>query len=215
MPLAARLRRHASAGVPAMAREGDQVWITKARERVRGRIVSSGPRTVSLVTATQFEEPMRRRSRVELEWLDPAGLAQVRGRVAAVQPGPPLVAEIKLRGRPKAIERRNELRVSATLDVSGWSLQDPTRLLSGKTVDLSNSAALLELPQIPETATTLDLRIDLPDGPFLALGHVVRRAAEDFVAVLIEPKDPEELERVTDFVSARLHDEGAARGDLP
>jgi hypothetical protein len=158
---------------------------------------------------------MRRRAKVELEWLDAGVLAQVRGRVAAIREGPPPVADIKLRGRPKAVERRSELRVAAALDVSGWSLQDPTRLLAGKTVDLSNSAALLRLPQTPQAATTLDLRIDLPDGPFLALAHVVRRAAEDLVAVVIEPKDPEELERVTDFVSARLRDEGAARGDLP
>jgi hypothetical protein len=210
-----RLRRHPPEGTPALAREGEQVWVTKSRERIRGRIVSSEPDAVSLVTVTPFEDPMRRRAKVELEWLDAGGLAQVRGRVAAIREGPPPVAEIKLRGRPKAVERRNQLRVAAALDVSGWSLQDPTRLLAGKTVDLSNGAALLRLPQTPETATTLDLRIDLPDGPFLALAHVVRRAEEDLVAVLIEPKDPEELERVTDFVSARLRDEGAARGDLP
>jgi hypothetical protein len=198
-----------------MAREGENVWITKSGERVRGRVVSSGPGVVSLVTAMPFQEPMRPRSRVELEWLDAGGLARIRGRVAAIGAGPPPVAEIKLRGQPKAIERRSELRVSAALDVSGWSLQDPTRLLAGKTVDLSNSAALLQLPMTPEAATTLDLRIDLPDGPFLALGHVVRREAEDHVAVLIEPKDPEELDRVTGFVSARLRDEGPARSDLP
>ncbi len=82
-------------------------------------------------------------------------------------------------------------------------------------MDLSNGAGLLRLPMTPETATTLDLRIDLPDGPFLVLGHVVRRSAEDLVAVVIEPKDPEELERLTGFVSTRLRDEGVAHTNLP
>src|SRR2546425_864659 len=115
MTRVARLRRHASEGGPAMAREGEHVWVTKSHERIRGRVVRSSPGLVKLVTATPFQEPLRPRSKVELEWLDAGGLAQARGRVAAVESGPPPVAEIKLRGRPKAIERRNELRASADL----------------------------------------------------------------------------------------------------
>jgi hypothetical protein len=158
---------------------------------------------------------LRSRRKLQLEWVAAAGLVRARGRLGRIRAGPPPVFEIAVEGSPKLVERRTDLRVASALEVSGWSLQDPTRLLSGRTVDLSTSGALLDLPMTPETATTLELRIGLPDGVLHALGYVVRRVAGDFVAVRLEPRRAHDSARLARFVSARLRDEGPAREHLP
>jgi hypothetical protein len=209
-------RREQRTGLPPVA-DGEHVWISlpDCEDRLPTRVAASGPGKLTLVLATTAPSSLRRRGRVKLDWIDGVSLVQARGRVIATSVGPPPVAEIRMMGRPEAIERREHLRVAADLDVSGWSLQDPTRLLAGKTIDVSDSGALLELPMVPETASTLDLRLTLPDGALAAMGHVVRRALDDLVAVRFEPKSPQEHERWAKFVAARLRNQGAARRSLP
>jgi len=162
-------RRREHRAEPAPVADGEHVWISlpHGRDRLRANVATSGPGTLTLALAPG-SPTLRRRARVELDWIDGVSLVQARGRVVSTRAGAPPVVEIRLKGRPEAIERRGQLRVAATLDVRGWSLQDPTRLLAGKTVDLSEGGALLQLPLMPETASTLDLRILLPDGALAA-----------------------------------------------
>jgi hypothetical protein len=164
---------------------------------------------VSVVLAPGAPKQFGVRDRVELEWIDPAGLAQVSARIAAVRGGPPPVLELRVRGKPRLAERRGSLRVTVTLPVSGWSLHDPTRLLIGRTVDLSSRGALLALPMTPETASTLELTIELQRGPFHARGRIVR-AAGDLIAVELEPTRPEDAVRLRTFIEAHLQAEGSA-----
>ena len=205
-----RLRPREAAGV-ALPPSGEVVWIRKSSSqvRLRGRISSSFEKRLSVVLAPDAPAPFGVRNRVELEWIDPAGLGRVSARVFVVRGGPPPVLEIRTKGKPRLAERRGELRVAATLPVIGWSLQDPTRLLTGRTVDLSLGGALLALPMTPQTATTLELTIELQGGPLHALGRIVR-AVGDLIAVKLEPKRPEDAVRLTAFVEARLKEEGAA-----
>jgi hypothetical protein len=217
MPLLTRLlRRREQRAEPAPVSDGEQIWISprQGNDRLRASVATSGPGTLTLVLAPG-SPTLRRRGRVELDWIDGVSLVHARGRVVSTRAGPPPVVEIRLKGWPEAVERRGQLRVAAALDVSGWSLQDPTRLLAGRTVDLSEGGALLQLPLMPETASTLDLRILLPDGALAALAHVVRRALDDLVAVRLEPKWPQERDRLASFVAARLRDAGVAREPLP
>jgi hypothetical protein len=198
-------------GLPS---SGEVVWIRKSSSeiRLRARISSSSERRLSVVLAPDAPQQFRVRDRVELEWIAQAGLARVSARVV-VRGGPPPVLEIRAKGIPRLAERRSSLRVAATLPVSGWSLHDPTRLLTGRTVDLSVRGALLALPMIPETASTLELTIDLQGRPFHARGRIVR-ATGDLIAVELEPTQPEDAVRLRAFIEAHLQAEDSA-GERP
>jgi PilZ domain-containing protein len=189
------------------------VWVGKARSemRARGHVTDSQPGILSLALAGDTQLSLQPRTRVELEWIAADGLVRARGKLGAIRAGPPPLLEIAIKGKPRLVERRADLRVATALEVSGWSPHDPTRLLAGRTVDLSSRGALLLLPMTPETATTLDLRISLPDGPLAALGHVVRPRLGDLVAVRLEPKRPADWERLAHFVAIRLQEDGVAR----
>jgi hypothetical protein len=208
-----RRRRSSAAKAPQLPASGEPVWFRRARSeeaRARGRVAGSGPGRLSLVLEGEAVAPFKPRTRVELEWLVAEGLVQARGKVGSLRAGPPPLLEIAVRGSPRLAERRADLRTKTALEVGGWSLQDPTRLLSGSTVDLSTSGALLELPMTPETATTLELRISLPDGPLSALGHIVRRSPGGLVAVRLAAKRPAEIERLARFVALRLREDGVS-----
>jgi hypothetical protein len=204
-------RRGSAAEAPQAPAGGEPVWLRRARSkeaRARGRVAGSGPGRLSLVLESEPFAPFKPRTRVELEWLVAEGLVRAHGTVGIFCAGPPPLLEIAVRGSPRLAERRIDLRAAIALAVSGWSLQDPTRLLSGRTVDLSTSGALLELPMMPEAATTLELRISLPDDPLSALGHVVRRRPGGLVAVRLAPKRPADIERLARFVALRLREDG-------
>jgi hypothetical protein len=205
-----RLRSREAVGV-ALPPSGEVVWIRKSSSqgRLRARIGSSSEKRLSVVLAPDAPEQLGVRDRVELEWIDLTSLVQVSARVAAVRGGPPPVLELRVRGKPRLAERRGSLRAAAPLPVSGWSLHDPTRLLTGLTVDLSVRGALLELPMTPETASTLELTIELQGRPFHARGRIVR-AAGDLIAVELEPTGPEDAVRLRAFVEERLKAEGSA-----
>jgi hypothetical protein len=210
-----RLHRGESPGV-ALPSTGEGVWIRRpsSEVRLRARVGSSSGKRLSLVENQGAPEPFHARNRVELDWIGGAGLARVTARILAVRTEPPAVLDIEVKGTPRLAERRELFRVAATLPVSGWSLQDPTRLLKGQTIDVSSRGALLTLPMTPETATTLELTIELQGMPFNALGRIVR-ATGDLIAVVLEPTRPEDAARLAAFVedrqqAARATDEGPA-----
>jgi hypothetical protein len=204
-------RRRGSAAEAPQPPSGEPVWFRRARSeeaRVRGCVAGSRPGRLSLALEGEALAPFKPRTRVELEWLVAEGLVRARGKVGIFRAGPPRLLEIAVRGSPRLAERRTDLRAAIALAVSGWSLQDPTRLLSGRTVDLSASGALLELPMMPEAATILELRISLPDDPLSALGHVVRRTPGGLVTVRLAPEQPADVERLARFVALRLREDG-------
>src|SRR5207237_7109886 len=120
---------------------------------------------------------------VEVEWVNADGRAQLAGRVWVVRPGATPILEIRYEQPPELIQRRQHLRVDLEFPCSAWSLLDPTRLLSGTTVNLSGGGALVRLPMLPPAAPFVDLHLELPDGPLDVRGLVIRRDEGDLVAL--------------------------------
>jgi hypothetical protein len=114
--------------------------------------------------------------------------------------------ELELEGPPYLVQRREEIRVAVELPLSAWSFQDWTRLLEGRTVDLSESGALLHLPRLSRAANRIDLRLRLPDGPLPLTAWIVRRGGDDRVAVSFEECGREKQKRLQNFLAAHLHE---------
>jgi hypothetical protein len=139
-------------------------------------------------------------SKLELEWLDAAGLMQVTARVEAAGSGRGHVLELELVGEPELLERRRHDRGQVTLEVSAWTLAQATRRLTGTMLDLSPTGALLSLPELALHAATLELQIMLPDGPLHASATVRRRAEPVLVGVEFTGIDPEQRARIAGFL---------------
>lgn len=159
-------------------------------------------RPEALVVAVEAAEPaLGSGARVEVEWVDDNGVGQISGRVESAWLDPTPLLEIELTMPPRLLERREHIRVPVALEVSGWSLVDATRRLSGRTINAGDGGALLELPMAPSAASMLELRIGLPDGPLHARARVLRREEPHFVAVAFEPMPAEDGERLSAFIS--------------
>ena len=102
----------------------------------------------------------------------------------------------------RAENRRAEERRAIVLDVSAWSLAQPTELLRGTTVDLSAGGALLRLPGLSEAAVRLEVRLSLPEHSLAATVNVVRCGPPDLVAVTFETIAPSEHDRLLEFIRA-------------
>jgi hypothetical protein len=98
-------------------------------------------------------------------------------------------------------ERRVHERRAIAIDVSAWSLIQPTHRLSGTTADLGAGGALLRLPGLSEAAVHLEVRLALPRRSLVARGRIVRRQPPDLVAVAFEGLDPAEQARLLAFIS--------------
>jgi hypothetical protein len=98
------------------------------------------------------------------------------------------------------LDRRVEDRRAIVVDVSAWSLAQPTELLRGTTVDLSAGGALLKLPGLSDAAVRLEMRLALPERPVAATVNVVRRGPPDMVAVTFETIARSELDRLLEFI---------------
>ncbi len=191
-------------GTPRLPRPGEPVAILARRGRARfeARAVAGRPDVLTVELAGGGVS-LRRGATVELEWVDPLGLVRLRGRVAGAGARPLPVVEIALGQAPTLVQRRERVRVPAALDVTAWSLLDPTRLLSGTTVDVSSGGALIRLPMTPAAASYLDLRISLPDGTLSTRARVIRHDEPDLVAVAFDALPPEDAERLIAFALAR------------
>jgi hypothetical protein len=96
-------------------------------------------------------------------------------------------------------ERRDERR-PISLDVSAWSLVQPTRLLTGTTVQLDGDGALLRLTGLTESAVQLDLRISLPERALHVSTNIVERRPPDLVVVSFDWVDSYERARLGEFL---------------
>jgi hypothetical protein len=134
-------------------------------------------------------------------------------RVEASRSEPTPVIELTVDGAPALAERRTQERVRITLEAAAWSLLDPTRLVAGKTVDLSPTGALIQLPGLSPFTTMIQIRIGLPDRPFMTRARVVRRQEPDLAAVVFHASNLQDQARFADFVrktAASLPQEGRA-----
>lgn len=97
-------------------------------------------------------------------------------------------------------ERRRHERRQLSVDVSAWTLVQPTQLLGGRTVDLGIGGASLRLPGLAPGAVRLELRFALPDRPLVVQAAVVHRRPPDLVGVVFDLLDPTVVERLSGFV---------------
>jgi PilZ domain len=93
-------------------------------------------------------------------------------------------------------EHRVHERRAVVVDVSAWSLAQPTVLLTGTTIDLGVGGARLRLPGLSQGAVRLELSLALPEQPLTVGAAIVRREPPDLVAVVFDPLAPSEVERL-------------------
>jgi len=187
-------------GTPQLPGQGEAVSVSTrwSRGRLKGSLAGAGAGSVS-VKLNPSRTRLLRGTRVELAWVVPQGLARVRGRVRRTRP----LLEIGFRKPPELVSRREHVRAPVIVEISAWSPRDPTRRLSGTTIDLGADGALLHLPKTSEAATTLDVTVALPDAPLTVTGRIVRREGER-IAVDFDAMPRQDRERLTGFVLARL-----------
>ncbi len=87
--------------------------------------------------------------------------------------------------------------------MSAWTLAQATRRLTGTTVDLSPSGALLLLPDLALHAATLELQIVLHDGTVYASATIRRRAEGGRVGVEFVRIDHEQRAQLVEFLRSR------------
>ena len=157
-----------------------------------------------LLVELEAPRSLRRRGRVQVEWVDRLGLVRIDGRVTGISSHPRSLVEIEFSGEPELIQRREHMRAPADVTVSAWSLLEPTRRVTGTTVDLSGGGALLRLPGLPRAATLLDVRVALSDRPLAATARIIRQYDPDLVALAWETIGADERERLIEFVQEQL-----------
>jgi len=86
------------------------------------------------------------------------------------------------------------------VDVWAWTADEPTRLLTGRTVDLGPEGALLRLPSLLDVGTHLTLRIALPDRAALTRATVAGQRPPDLVEVVFDSIDQYERGRIRTFI---------------
>lgn len=204
-PMRSRGRDHgaesASPALCGLPQPGTPVSVSsRTRARLRGRVVTSDGQRVFVEVETDRSR-LRRGARAHLEWVDPLGVVQRRGRLASVSPAGMSTVEIEFDKPPRLIQRREQIRVAVAVKVTAWSFLNWTRLCEGRTLDLSESSALLYLPKLPAAVTRVDLRLCLPDHSLPVAARVVRREDDDTVAVTFEPLGAAAEERLREFLS--------------
>jgi len=103
--------------------------------------------------------------------------------------------------QPAAPRQRESVPTRAPIEVEvwAWSESDPTRLLTGTTVELGDHGAVLRLPKLSLDAARLTLRITLPDRPILTEAAVISRS-NDTVTVRFVGLGAYERFRILDFL---------------
>jgi hypothetical protein len=147
---------------------------------------------------------LRRRGRVEVEWVDPDGLARARGRITEISSTTRPRVQVELTGDPVLVQRREHMRARADLAVGAWSVVEPTRRFTGTTINLSGGGALAKIANLPLAASLLELQIALPDRPLLATARILRRQDHDLVALAWERIAADAEQRLIEFVQQQL-----------
>ena len=89
-----------------------------------------------------------------------------------------------------------------SVDVWAWTADEPTRLLTGRTVELAPRGAILRMPSLLELGTHLTLRIALPDRAALTRATVDEQQPPDLMKVVFDSIDPYERGRIRTFIDA-------------
>jgi hypothetical protein len=123
-------------------------------------------------------------------------------RVAEAREEPSPTIELELTSLAEPVERREHerVRMPVTLEASVWTLAQPTRRLSGNTVDLSVGGALLWLPELSPRAVSLDLTLRFPGGPVHATAEVRWRRNPALVGVQFTRIAADEQVRLVEFL---------------
>jgi hypothetical protein len=87
-----------------------------------------------------------------------------------------------------------------SVDVWAWTADEPTRLLTGTTLELGTEGAVLRLPRLPAQGACLTLRICLPDRAALTSATITRRMPPDIAEVVFAAIDPYERGRIRTFI---------------
>jgi hypothetical protein len=87
-----------------------------------------------------------------------------------------------------------------SVDVWAWTADEPTRLLTGCTVELAPEGAVLRLPSQLDVGTHLTLRIALPNRVALTRATVDEQRPPDLMKVVFDPIDPYERGRIRTFI---------------
>jgi hypothetical protein len=91
-------------------------------------------------------------------------------------------------------------RRAVSLDVWAWTTDEPTRLLTGRTLELGTEDAVLRLPNLPPDGALLTLRICLPERAALTRASVASRKQPDVVEVVFDSIDAYERGRIRTFI---------------
>ena len=158
-----------------------------------------------LALAPSTAPRLRRRAAITLEWVEPDGLARVPARVECLGSLDETPLEVRLLASPVLIQRREHVRAGLELPVDAWSLLASTRLINGVTLVLSGGGALLRLTGVPAAASTLELRLALPDGAISTSARIVRHNDDGTVAVAFDAMRDQQ-ERLVQLVFNRLRE---------
>ena len=96
-------------------------------------------------------------------------------------------------------DERDTFRLVA-VDVWAWTADEPTRLLTGRTVELAPEGAVLRMPSLLDVGTHLTLRIALPDRAALTRATVDEQQPPDLMKVVFDSIDPYERGRIRTFI---------------
>ena len=96
-------------------------------------------------------------------------------------------------------EDRDTFRL-VSVDVWAWTAGEPTRLLTGRTVELAPEGAVLRMPSPLDVGTHLTLRMALPDRAALARATVDELQPPDLMKVVFDSIDPYERGRIRTFI---------------
>jgi hypothetical protein len=87
-----------------------------------------------------------------------------------------------------------------SVDIWAWTTDEPTRLLTGRTVELGPEGAVLRLPVLLDAGTRLTLRIALPDRAALMRATVAGQRPPDLVKVVFDSIEPYERGRIRTYI---------------
>jgi len=134
----------------------------------------------------------------KLHFTDKRGICSIDG---VLTPGPGASVTFRRGGRPRVIQRREHVRVAATVSVT-YS-PDGTRREESYTLDVSGGGFVLGHGPGLEVGGTTHFTLHLDDEPVEAFGTAVRRTERGGVAINIDVIAPGARERLIHWIFRR------------
>jgi c-di-GMP-binding flagellar brake protein YcgR len=207
---------HPTGGVSQLPSPGQPLWARPrwSRTPLKAKALDVAKNAVVLTLAADAR-PLAQETSIELEWVDHLGLVRRHGRIDRTRDDGSGVLEVKVEAPAILIQRREHLRAPVVRHVTATVSGPSPQIAHGTTLNLGGGGALLSLPLAEPVFPLLELLVDLPDRPLSVRAEVVRREAEDRLAVRFLDIDPEDEERVTAFVFAHLEEAKPAMPQRP